>query len=219
MPAAREQIASVPQRVLEMHGRQREAYLRYIEAALEIYAELGYERASAACIVARAKGSTGSFYNNFANHAACFLDVYETVVGRIAEALRAADSPSQHWPDRLKASIEAILDLIEERPGMVRVVLIEPTAAGAWAGEHHRSRLALLPPLLDEGRSLSLYGSQLPPHTGAMALGSATTLLIEEHRRGFKRSREHLARDLYFALLMPYVGPADAERMTSSAYP
>lgn len=220
VPAARDSLRSIPARVLEMHPRQRETYAKLIDAALEIYEREGYEGATALRLMAASNTSKQAFYNNFANRAAVFLDVYETVIGSVAESLRevAAESRSRPWEETLRLAIESLLDHVEARPGLVRVVLIEPSGAGPWAAEHHRERLALLPPLLDQGRTLSAHEQDLPPGTGAMALGSAITLLIEEYRAGFPRTREELSRDLYFSLLMPYVGPGDAARMTDETY-
>ena len=201
-----------------MHPVQRDPYLRLVNGAIDAYTESGYDGTGVKEIAAHADSCKQSFYKNFANRSACFIDAYETVVGRIADAVRAAVATDAPWLEQLRAGLDAVLALIEENPGYVRIVLIEPSGAGPWATKHHRSRLDLLPPLLDAARALSPDGADLPERTGTIALGSAVTMLIDEYRAGFSRSTAELAHDLYFALLMPYVGPGDATRMAAEAY-
>jgi AcrR family transcriptional regulator len=104
---------------------------RLLAGMVEAVAERGYEAATVADAVKRARVSRGTFYELFASKEACLVAAYRTgyevLEERIAEAVRHA----QDWREELRLGLRAYLETLEQDPLFARVYLIE--AHVVWA--------------------------------------------------------------------------------------
>jgi AcrR family transcriptional regulator len=118
-------------------GAQRE---RLLEAMSRAVATRGYVNVTVADVVALAGVSRTTFYENFADKEACFLETYaegsRALVEGIAVAIRG--SGQTDWHDRVRTGIEQYLELLGSNPYLARAILVDVLGAGPAAVELRR---------------------------------------------------------------------------------
>ncbi len=112
---------------------QRERLLRSVIAAVS---ERGYQAATVADIVRRARVSKKAFYDHFANKEECFLaatgEGRELMISRVISASRALPAEADD-EDLLRASVREFLAFLADEPAFARVFYIHMPAAGPRA--------------------------------------------------------------------------------------
>jgi len=180
---------------------------------LRVAAAKGYEATTVTDVIEVAGVSRESFEAMFEDKAACFLEAYDAVfdvlVAHVTAAFEAAaDEP---WPERIAAALRALVELLATEADIARLSMVEVTAAGDDARARYRSALARFTPFLEEGRDYSSQVEELPADTARFAIGGATSMIFDEIRAGRGPELERILPDLVFAVLMPYLGPEEAE--------
>jgi len=180
---------------------------------VRVAAAKGYEATTAADVAEFAGVSEETFYELFDDKSACFIEAYDAVfnvllayVGNAFE--EAAGNP---WPVRIAAMLTALVELLSIEADIARMAMVEVTAAGNDVRERYRAMLARFTPFLDEGRTYSGQGDELPADTARFAVGGATSMIFDEVRAGRGPELKRILPDLVFAVLMPYLGPEEAE--------
>ena len=109
----------------------------------EAVAEHSYGATTIAHVVSHAGVSRKTFYEHFRDKEHCFLAMYDTgiafVVGRLTEALEAAEDPRE----RLIEGLRTFLTVLSEEPAFCRSIVLEVTtrpARPAWHGAGPCSR-------------------------------------------------------------------------------
>lgn len=186
---------------------------RLLEAMVRVAAAKGYEATTIADVAEFAGVSDEAFHKLFASKEECFLEAYDAVidvlVAHVASAFEAA--AGEPWPERIGAGLRALVELLAVEADIARMAMVEVTAAGDKARERYRAALARFTPFLEEGRSYSGQGEELPPDTARFAIGGATSMIFDEIRAGRGPELVRLLPDLVFAVLMPYLGAEAAE--------
>jgi AcrR family transcriptional regulator len=184
-----------------------------LEAVVRVSAAKGYEATTVADVVEYADISEDAFYEMFEDKAACFLEAYEAVfdvlVAHVTAAFEAASG--EPWPEQIAAGLGALVDLLAQEADIARMAMVEVTAAGDDARERYRAMLTRFTPFLEEGRTYSGQGEELPADTARFAVGGATSMIFDEIRAGRGPELRRILPDLVFAVLMPYLGPEAAE--------
>lgn len=180
---------------------------------MRVSAAKGYEATTVADVVEFAGVSEDTFYEMFEDKGACFLEAYEAVfdvlVAHVTAAFEAAaDEP---WPEQIAAGLGALVELLSIEADIARMAMVEVTAAGDGARERYRTMLTRFTPFLEEGRTYSGQGQELPADTARFAIGGATSMIFDEVRAGRGPELKRILPDLVFAVLMPYLGPEAAE--------
>lgn len=186
---------------------------RVLEAMVRVAAAKGYEATTVADVVELADVSQESFDEMFESKEACFLEAYEAVfdvlVAHVTTAFEAAaDEP---WPEQIAAGLGALVDLLSTEADIARLAMVEVTAAGDDARERYRAMLTRFTPFMEQGRTYSGQGEELPADTARFAIGGATSMIFDEVRAGRGPELKRILPDLVFAVLMPYLGPEAAE--------
>jgi AcrR family transcriptional regulator len=186
---------------------------RLLEAMVRVASAKGYEATTVADVVEFAGVSREAFDEMFEDKAACFLEAYEAVfdvlVAHVTAAFEAAaDEP---LPEQIAAGLAALVELLAAEADIARMAMVEVTAAGDDARERYRAALARFTPFLEEGRTYSGQGEELPADTARFAVGGATSMIFDEVRAGRGPELKRILPDLVFAVLMPYLGPEAAE--------
>lgn len=200
-------------------GRLPRAYVvrsdreRLREAMVRVAAAKGYEATTVTDVVELAGVSRATFYEMFEDKAACFLEAYDAVIDVLVAHVTSAfvAATSEPWPQRIAAGLGALAELLAAESDIARMAMVEVTAAGDEARERYRAALARFTPFLEEGRTYSGQGDELPPDTARFAIGGATSMIFDEIRAGRGPEMERILPDLVFAVLMPYLGPEAAE--------
>jgi AcrR family transcriptional regulator len=191
----------------------RSEHERILEAMLRVVAERGYEGATVAEVVALAGLTRAEFDRRFADKEACFLAAYDAVfdvlVSHVATAFQSA--AGELWADRVTAALRALVELMAAEADLARMAIVEVTAIGGDARVRYREALDRFVPFLEQGRTSSPQGEQLPEQTARFAIGAVTTMVFDEIRAGRCDELEALLPDLVFTMTMPYLGVEAAE--------
>jgi AcrR family transcriptional regulator len=186
---------------------------RLLEATIRVAAAKGYEATTVADVVEYAGVPRDAFEEMFDGKESCFLEAYEAVfdvlVAHVAAGYEAA--AGEPWPERIAAALRALVELLSVEADIARMAMVEVTAAGDAARERYRAALARFTPFLEEGRTYSGQGGDLPADTARFAIGGATSMIFDEVRAGRGPELKRILPDLVFAVLMPYLGPEAAE--------
>jgi AcrR family transcriptional regulator len=184
-----------------------------MEAMVRVSAAKGYEATTVADVVEYAGVPLETFEELFGDKETCFLEAYEAVfdvlVAHFTAAFQAAsDEP---WPERIAASLRALVELLAMESDIARMAMVEVTAAGDDARERYRAMFARFTPFLEEGRAYADQGADLPADTARFAVGGAASMIFDEVRAGRGPELTRILPDLVFAVLMPYLGPEAAK--------
>jgi AcrR family transcriptional regulator len=157
--------------------------------------------------------SQEAFDSMFADKSACFLEAYDAVFdvldAHVTSAYEAA--AGEPWPERVAAVLTALVELLSLEADIARMAMVEVTAAGDEVRARYRAALARFTPFLEEGREFSKQNEELPADTARFAVGGATSMIFDEIRAGRGPELKRILPDLVFAVLMPYLGPEEAE--------
>jgi AcrR family transcriptional regulator len=184
-----------------------------LEAMLRVAAAKGYEMTTVADVVEAGGISTETFEELFGDKESCFLEAYDAsidvAVAYVSAAYEAADG--ERWPARIEAALRALVELFAAESEIIRMAMVEVTAVGEEARMRYRAALGRFTPFLEEGRGASSQGGELPADTARFAIGGATSMIFDEVRAGRGPELRRILPDLLFAVLMPYLGPEEAE--------
>jgi AcrR family transcriptional regulator len=185
---------------------------RLLEAAVRVVAEKGYAAATIGDLTREAGVSRTTFYELFEDKEACFLAAYDNAVEVLVRRVLAAYEAEGRWPDRARAGLAAMLELLAEEPDLARLALVDIGSVGPAAQRRYRSAVQRLTPLFEEGRDFAPSGRNLPPNTSRMAIGGVTGLISDALLEGNVDGLPGLLSDVLFATLVPYIGPDAATR-------
>jgi AcrR family transcriptional regulator len=186
---------------------------RLLEAMVRVAAAKGYEETTVADVIEAAAVSRETFDEMFSDRESCFLEAYDAVIDVLVAHVSTAfeSTVGQPWPDRVAAALRALVDLLATEHDIARMAMVEVTAVGEDARIRYRAALGRFTYFLEEGRTVSPQGDELPVDTARFAIGGATSMIFDEIRAGRGPELRRLLPDLLFAVLMPYVGPEAAE--------
>jgi AcrR family transcriptional regulator len=184
-----------------------------LEAVVKVAAAKGYEATTVSDVIEFAGVSQETFDEMFAGKEDCFLEAYEAVfdvlIAHVTAAFEAASD--QTWPEQIAAGLRALVELLSMEADIARMAMVEVTAAGDDARERYRTMLTRFTPFLEQGRTYSGQGDELPADTARFAVGGATSMIFDEIRAGRGPELKRILPDLVFAVLMPYLGSEAAE--------
>ena len=184
-----------------------------LEAMVRVAAAKGYEQTNVADVVETAAVSRETFDATFVGKAGCFLEAYDAVIDVLVAHVSTAfeSTVGQPWQDRVVAALRALVDLLAREHDIARMAMVEVTAVGEDARIRYRGALGRFTYFLEEGRTASTRGDELPADTARFAIGGATSMIFDEVRAGRGPELRLMLPDLVFAVLMPYLGPEAAE--------
>lgn len=180
---------------------------RLLEAAVRIVAEKGYAATTIGDLTREASISRTTFYELYPDKEACFLAAFDSVVEVLMRRIVRAYEAEEHWPERARAGLRALLETLAEEPALARLAMVDISSVGPAAQRRHRVAMQRLTPLFDEGRDFAPRGHRLPANTSRMAVGGVTGLIADDLVAGRTERLPELLGDLLFAVLVPYVGP------------
>lgn len=179
---------------------------------MRVVAEKGYGAATIGDLTREAGVSRTTFYELFEDKESCFLAAYDNAVDVLVRRVMTAYESRERWPERARAGLAAMLELLAEEPDLARLALVDVGAAGPAAQRRYRSAVQRLTPLFEDGRDFAPSGRSLPPNTSRMAIGGVTGLISDALLDGNVDGLPSLLSDVLFATLVPYIGPDAATR-------
>ncbi len=205
------------------HGYSREQVAhhqreRLIAALATAVAEKGYADVTLTDITREAKVSRRVFYENFESKEQCFLAAFEVVVEHLHELVAAAVEPEQGWPAKAIAATRAVLSFLAAEPDLARLCLVESRGAGPAVAARFDRAVAELTAPLRLGRAERPAGERpLPDSTEDTVVGSLVSLVHRKVAAGEAERLEDLLPDCAEFVLAPYLGAAEASRLSREA--
>ncbi len=116
-------MATAPRHV---HRRQR-----LMDAALDLFADLGYEETSVGAIVARARMSKSAFYEHFTAKEHCFREVLADEGGALIRDVLSEAATGHDHHERLRLGITRFVHACFARSAVARLLIIESVGLSA----------------------------------------------------------------------------------------
>lgn len=166
-------------------------------ATVAVVAERGYETTRVADILELAGVSRSAYYHHFSNKEECFLATLDGLVEFATPiVLDAYRSASGSWDARLRATFDALIELIVEQPAAGRVLSIDGYSAGA-AGVARVERLGdRLERFAAKVVEESPERAGMPPSVVRAVLGGVRQVVHHRLRRGLEGELPRLAPGL-----------------------
>jgi AcrR family transcriptional regulator len=144
----------------------------------EAVAEHSYGATTIAHVVSQAGVSRKTFYEHFRDKEHCFLAMYDTgiafIVGRLTEALEAAEDPRE----RLIAGLNTFLSVLADEPAFCRAIVLEVYAAGPVGLARRRGVLKLFAErYIEVNRQARADDESIGPLEADVALGVVGAIL------------------------------------------
>jgi AcrR family transcriptional regulator len=183
---------------------------RLLNGVVEAVAAHGYNATTIAKITAAAKISRRTFYEYFEGKEDCFLAAYEMIEAHVLDSMAVAPGAGEEWPERVRARLAALLDVLARDSAVARCFLVEPLAAGGEIAARYREAMQLLAGTLRPEPP----PSELDMEVRDQALvGGIATLIVRRLNSGGARRLPELLPDLTELALAPYLGRQEAKRL------
>jgi AcrR family transcriptional regulator len=192
---------------------------RMLSSAVQVVSERGYGQMSVARVTRRAGVSRRTFYDLFENREGCFLAAFDEAVSEMSTLAERAWEGEQTWHARVRASLGALLDFLDERPGVGALVVVEALGAGPRVLERRAGLIAQLIVAVDEGRVAAVGRRQSAPLTAEGVVGAVLSVI---HARLLETGPQRLGEllsPLMAVIVTPYLGHAAAARELERAVP
>lgn len=196
--------------------------------------ERGAAVLSVAHVVERSGVSRRTFYEHFSDREDCLAAAFEQAVLYASEPVLAAWRSEGRWRERVRESLIALLEFLECKPVLGRLLIAESSMAGRKTLEGRRRVLGVLHGAIEQGsrqtkKTASETKKSGPPPSGLTAEGILGGVLAVIQERIVQQGRESppmagdrlldLANPLMSMIVLPYEGPAAARRELSRPLP
>jgi AcrR family transcriptional regulator len=160
-----------PERVLEIQRA------RILGAMVEVSAERGAANVSVAHVVERAGVSRRTFYELYADREESFLAAFDDAIVRASRYVLEVYDPKGKWVERVRTALTAVLQFLDVDRGAGQLLIVGSLGAGHIALERRGRGIAQIIALIDEGRTETKAGVELPPLTAEGIVGGVLSVL------------------------------------------
>jgi AcrR family transcriptional regulator len=225
--AAREAFSKAGTAARVVNGRGDVVSLqraRIITAMVEVVAERGVARSTVAHVVARSGVSRRTFYELFNDREDCFLAAFDEAVEHAAARVVPAFEQAGGWVERVRAGLRALLEFLDDEPGLGRLAIVDALGAGPVALERRTRVVGVLIDAVDQRRcDRSKIGQRAPRtlkrFTAEGIVGAVLAVLHARLTEPERRSMVGLLGPLMGLIVLPYEGRTVAERETRRPAP
>jgi len=189
---------------------------RLIASFTALVGEVGYSGATITAVTEGAGVASRTFYKYFDTVDEVCVAAFEKGVEDLRPLVVAAYRSETEWPRRIRAVIAAFLADFAAYPELARLLTAEPFVAGPELARMHKAAIEGLVPFLREGRSLQDGREPLPDTAERGILGALNSMVGRQVTAGRGEELEGLLPDLTQFVLTPYLGAAEARRVTGS---
>ena len=192
---------------------------RLLRAMVDVVHEHGYAGASATLVVARARGSRKTFYDNFGSFDDAFDAAFEDALDRVAQVVAPAYERDGRWSERVRGALEALLGFLEADRAIASLLFVEAPAAGPAVQERRTHALAMLQAVIDEGRSQARPDRTPPCLTAETVVGGVIAVIHARLACPKPVRLMTLVNPLMGVIVYPYLGPAAASKEVARPTP
>jgi AcrR family transcriptional regulator len=190
---------------------------RILDAMAEVAGERGVALATVASVIARARISRRTFYQQFRDRHDCLLGLFDDTVQRAEAAMGDAGAAEGAWADGIRASLQALLAFIDEEPQLCGLCLAQ------WlSGEHPPLRerrewlMGVMASAVDAGRGA---GAESPALTAEAVVGAVISIVHSRLQAEPPTPVSALLPALMAVIVLPYLGAAAARRELARPLP
>lgn len=187
---------------------------RIVTAIARAVADYGYSQLTVEQVLACAGVGAEEFEAHFESLEQGLLAAQEEFFERLRLEVAAACEPDRAWPDNVRAALDAALVYIADANAMARGLLVEATASSLAASERQYAALGAFADLLRQGRRLYPRAAAMPPETERALVGGVASIISDRLLSEEPRALIALEPQLAEFLLLPYLGRAEAGRLT-----
>jgi AcrR family transcriptional regulator len=192
---------------------------RIVSAMVEVVAERGVARSTVAHVVARSGVSRRTFYELFDDREDCFVAAFDQAVDRAAARVVPAFREGRGWLERIRNGLRALLEFLDDEPGLGRLGIVDALGAGPIALEHRTRVVGAMIDAVDKGRRERLAGARLTRLTAEGIVGAVLAVLHARLTEHEPRPMIGLLGPLMGLIVLPYQGRAVAEREAARPAP
>ncbi len=203
-------------------GRERVIEIqraRMLTAMFDVVSERGAANASVAHVVARSGVSRRTFYELFADREDCFLAAFDEAVAHVSECVLEAYRAQSRWRERIRASLAALLQFLDDQPAMGRLLVVEVLGAGPRALEHRARVLARVTDAVDLGRVEAKPGKEPAPLVAEGVVGAVFSVIHTRMLDERTAPLLGLTGPLMGMIVLPYLGAAAAQKEVARPAP
>ncbi|MDP3061797.1 MAG: TetR/AcrR family transcriptional regulator, partial [Chloroflexota bacterium] len=120
---------------------------RIVEAAIEVFAEVGYHDAGVDDIVRRSGTSKGAFYFHFPSKEEIFFALVDALAGRMASSVEQAIASESRGMAKVEAALAAVFSTLSRHRKLAKILLVSAAGLGRTTDERfiaQRQRFAAL---------------------------------------------------------------------------
>ncbi len=183
-----------------------------LRSAVQVLAEGGYGEMSVARVTSGAGVSRRTFYDLFDDCEDCFLAAFDDAVSRARCLMAASCEGEQGWREQTRASLFALLVFLDQEPGVRSVLVVDALKAGPRVQQRRVEVVGELSEALHAGGSRAKPGREVPPLTGEGVIGAVLGVLHTRLLAKRPGSMVDLLGPLMGVIVLPYLGPAAAQR-------
>jgi AcrR family transcriptional regulator len=192
---------------------------RIVTGMVEVVAERGVARSTVAHVVACSGVSRRTFYELFSDREDCFLAAFEEAVERAAARVLPAFERAEGWLGQVRAGLRALLEFLDDEPGLGRLAVVDALGAGPIALERRARVIGVLIDVVDRGRREHDATPGLKRFTAEGIVGAVLAVLHARLTEPEPRPMVGLLGPLMGLMVLPYRGRTVAERESARRAP
>jgi AcrR family transcriptional regulator/DNA-binding MarR family transcriptional regulator len=185
---------------------------RMLHSAVSVVSEFGYGQMSVSRVTSRAGVSRRTFYDLFEDREDCFLAAFEDAAERARGLVLEAYGRERGWRQNVRSALAALLRHLDEEPGVRSLLVIDALQGGPKVLERRADLLDELGGALHREGSRSRISRGLPALTGEGVVGAVLGVVHTRLQRRLEGSMLDLLNPLMAMIVLPYLGPAAAQR-------
>ena len=210
---ADQQRARLPSELVKAVQRER-----ILAAMLRVVGEIGYHDVRVQNVLDKAGLSRPTFYEQFDNKESCFLAAFDAAAKRLRESVEAAGEGGEHWRDRIRLGLEALLRFIATEPDAAYTLIVESRGAGPAGVLRHDDLFEHFARCID-----AQVHKELPEAPSKVAadgvVGGIASVLYARLNKGELDDLDSLLPSLMYFAVLPYGGHKAAAEELSGAAP
>ncbi len=195
--------------------------VRILTAITELVRERGAGAASVAHIVERSGVSRRTFYELFDDREACFMAAFDRAIESAAQATIPAHAAGATWLESVRGALAALLGFLDAEPLLGYLCLVGSLSAGPRALARRADVTAALVEAVHRGRRES-SARRRPDRLVAEGVVGAVLAILGGRVQADEAQQPRLSallNPLMGMIVLPYLGPAAAERELGRATP
>ncbi len=185
---------------------------RMLSSALQVLLEQGYGETSVSRITGRAGVSRRTFYDLFADREDCFLAVFEDSAAHARELMLAGWNAHTGWREQVRGALRMLLELLDEQPAVRSLLIVDALKAGPRIQQRRAQLLAECSQALHASGMRAKPTRELPELTGEGVVGAVLGVIYTRLQAKQPGRMTDLLNPLMGVVVLPYLGPAAAQR-------